>query len=299
MSERFLVTGALGCIGAWTCRELLDDGAGVVAFDLGADPRRLELVLGPGRLPEVAYVRGDVADLAALERAIAAHGVTHVVHLAALLIPLVNADPPRGALVNVVGTANVFEAVRRAGLGGVSYASSSAAFARADGVRVAADADGHPTTFYGVHKQACEGLARVAWLEHGVPSVGLRPHVVYGAGRDVGLTAGPSLAMAAAARGEPYEIPFGGRMQLQLAADAARAFVEAARSPGGGASARNLGGPASTIAELVEAIEAAAPGARITYDAEVELPVPEELDGWMPVHTPLGDGVRATIEHMR
>ena len=34
-------------------------------------------------------------------------------HLAALLLPIARADPPRGALVNVVGTVNVFEAARR------------------------------------------------------------------------------------------------------------------------------------------------------------------------------------------
>ena len=35
--ERFLVTGALGCIGAWTVRELVREGAPVVAFDLGTE----------------------------------------------------------------------------------------------------------------------------------------------------------------------------------------------------------------------------------------------------------------------
>ena len=39
--ERFLVTGALGCIGAWTVRALVREGAPVTDFDLGGDPRRL------------------------------------------------------------------------------------------------------------------------------------------------------------------------------------------------------------------------------------------------------------------
>ena len=43
--ERFLITGALGCIGAWTVRELVREGVPVVAFDLGADPRRIELIV--------------------------------------------------------------------------------------------------------------------------------------------------------------------------------------------------------------------------------------------------------------
>jgi len=41
MSERFLVTGAYGCIGAWVAAELVADGRSVVTFDLSPEPRRL------------------------------------------------------------------------------------------------------------------------------------------------------------------------------------------------------------------------------------------------------------------
>ena len=47
--------------------------------------------------------------------------------------------------------------------------------------------------------------------DNGLPSIGMRPYVVYGPGRDQGMTAGPTEAMRAAARGEPYEIGFSGR----------------------------------------------------------------------------------------
>ena len=63
-----------------------------------------------------------------------------------------------------------------------------------------------PTTLYGTYKLANEGTARVFWADEGVASIGIRPYVVYGVGRDQGMTAGPSLAMAAAARGEGAEI---------------------------------------------------------------------------------------------
>ena len=43
--ERFLVTGALGCIGAWTVRALVREGAQVTTFDLGSDDRRLRLIM--------------------------------------------------------------------------------------------------------------------------------------------------------------------------------------------------------------------------------------------------------------
>jgi UDP-glucuronate 4-epimerase len=302
MPERFLVTGALGCIGAWIVRQLVREGVPVAGFDLGEDTHRLELVLTREELDQVELVRGDVTDLAAVERAVADQGATHLIHLAAMLIPLAKADPPRGAAVNVVGTVNVFEASKRNGIRGLAYASSAAVYG-GGGRTLPEDAPPSPKTHYGVHKAANEGTARVYWEDDGIGSIGLRPYVVYGPGRDHGLTAGPTLAMQAAARGEPYRIGFGGRMQMHYAPDAARAFVDAARSSEqGGSLVANLGGPAVHMDEIVETIEAAAPesAGTITFD-ETPLPFPEEFEGVAhpaPV-TPLRDAVGETIELFR
>jgi nucleoside-diphosphate-sugar epimerase len=296
--QRWLVTGALGCIGAWCCRQLVREGHAVVGFDLGEDRHRPELVMTPDELSAVEYIRGDIASLEALERVIADHDVNHVVHLAAMLVPLAAADPPRGALVNVVGTVNLFEAVKRRGLPGLAYASSAAVYDRADGISVAEDADGHPVTHYGMHKLANEGTARIYAQDEGVHSVGLRPHIVYGPARDHGMTAGPTLAMAAAVRGERYEIPFGGRAQFQYAPEVAAMFIDAARSPGDSATVRNVGGPSEQVAEVIAAIEAAMPEAAgtITYKEDVLLALPEHMEAERPVTTPLAQGVRETIE---
>lgn len=305
MEERFLVTGALGCIGAWILRTLLREGIPAAGFDLGTSSARLALILEADELARIELIQGDVTDLAAVERALDDHGSTHVIHLAAMLIPLAKADPPRGAHVNVVGTVNVFEAVRRRKerVRGLSYASSAAVYGPDAPPRVAEDAPPSPATHYGVHKLANEGAARVYWTDDGVPSVGLRPYVVYGAGRDQGITAEPTLAMAAAARGEPYHIGFGGRMQMHYAPDAARAFIDGARrSERGGALVANLGGPAAGIDEVVAAIEAEAPesAGSITF-AETPLPFPEEFEGGVqpaPV-TPLREAVAETIAIFR
>jgi nucleoside-diphosphate-sugar epimerase len=299
--ERWLITGALGCIGAWVCRALVREGHTVVAYDLGEDRRRLELVLSPEELGEVRLTRGDVTDLEALSALVVQERITHIVHLAALLLPLAKADPPRGALVNVVGTVNILEAARRGEVAGVAYASSAAAYDRADGVRVEEDAVGRPLNHYGVHKQANEGAARVYWHDAGVANIGLRPHIVYGPGRDHGMTAGPTLAMAAAVRGEPYEIPFGGRAQFQYAPDVAGKFIAGARGCGGGAVVRNLGGPSEHVEDVVAAIVADLPSAAgaITYAHDVELPLPEDMAAVDPVQTPLREGVRETIEMLR
>ena len=131
-AERFLVTGALGCIGAWTVRGLVRDGAQVVALDVGSDARRLRLIMTPDELAAVTFVTGDITDLASVEAVLDGHGITNVIHLAALQVPFCRADPPRGALVNVVGTVNIFEAVRRRAdaMAPVVYTSSMAVYHR-------------------------------------------------------------------------------------------------------------------------------------------------------------------------
>jgi nucleoside-diphosphate-sugar epimerase len=304
LSESWLVTGALGCIGAWIVRKLVRDGIPVATFDLGDDASRLHLIMEPDELERVTLVRGDVTELAALGRALDEHEVTHVVHLAALLIPLARADPTRGAVVNVVGTTNVFETVkqRREQIRGLAYASSAAVYdlVDVDAAARAEDAVGHPTTLYGVHKLANEGTARVYWVEDRLPSVGLRPYIVYGPGRDTGMTAGPTLAMAAAVQGEPYTIGWSSRSTFNYAPDAARAFVDAARAATEEARVYNIPGTNAPMSEVVAAIESAVPGARINYD-DVALPFPEEFaTGGLAIPvTPLADGVRETVELFR
>ena len=157
MSEpRFLVTGAFGCIGAWVTAELVAEGRPVVTFDLSTEPRRLRLLLDADAVAAVPHVAGDITDLAALERTIDEHDVTHVIHLAALQVPFCRADPPLGARVNVLGTVNVFEAAKaRPQLAPITYASSIAAF-DANGTLA-----GHPGTIYGVYKRANESTAAV------------------------------------------------------------------------------------------------------------------------------------------
>jgi UDP-glucuronate 4-epimerase len=297
MSEpRFLVTGAYGCIGAWVVAELVADRRPVVTFDLSRDPRRLRLVLDEDTVAAIPHVAGDITDLAAVGRAVDDHGVTHVIHLAALQVPFCRADPPLGARVNVLGTVNVFEVARaRPSLAPVVYASSIAAFDSSGTMA------GHPSTIYGVYKRANEATATVYLAESGVSSTGLRPHTVYGVGRDQGLTSAPTTAMLAAAAGTAFTIPYGGAAQLQLARDVARAFVGASLAGHEGAVVHNLPGRRVAVEEIVAALGAASIG----FD-DVRLPFPEELDSSsftarFPdyAETPLAEGVAATVDRFR
>lgn len=312
MSERFLVTGVLGCLGAWTARVLLEEGAEVIGLDLGSDPRRLHEIMSERDVSRVPLVRGDVTKKNDLERALGEHEITHLIHLAALQIPFCREDPALGAAVNVLGTVNVFEAVkaRRNRIAGpIVYASSAALYGAADADRAVSDenADAHPSTHYGVYKQANEGSARIYWQDERVPSLGLRPYNVFGPARDQGVTAEPTLAMAAAARGEGYHIDYGGRLVFNYTADVARALVRMSRSSFEGATVFNMPGSFAHMSEVVASIEAAAPDVvgKVTFD-DRPLPLPEEMaTGGLaatvgPVQvTPLADAVRETVEHFR
>ena len=64
---RYLVTGALGAIGAWTVRALLDRGHDVVTFDLGGSDHRLRLAVSDDELAGLTRVQGDVTDLEQLQ----------------------------------------------------------------------------------------------------------------------------------------------------------------------------------------------------------------------------------------
>jgi nucleoside-diphosphate-sugar epimerase len=301
MDERFLVTGSGGCIGAWAVAQLVGEGAGVVAFDASDDDHRLRLLLTEEELGALERVTGDITDLAGLERVLDERAITHVIHLAALQVPFCRADPPLGARVNVVGTVNVFQAVagRRDRIAGpVVYASSVAAYDALDEGEDHTAMEGVPSTLYGVYKRANEGTASVYAAEQGVPSVGLRPHTVYGPGRDQGLTSAPTVAMLHAAAGAPYTIPFGGRYQMQYAPDVAAAFVAAARRAGAqGAVLEDVGGPSVGTEDVIAAIRAAVPDAAIDFDPKA-LPFPSAT-GTGAAPTPLEAGVADAVARFR
>jgi UDP-glucuronate 4-epimerase len=306
-TDHYLVTGAMGCIGAWVVRNLVQEGTPVIVLDLSDNPHRLRLIMSEAELGQVHFVRDDITEYPAVEKAIGGNGITHIIHLAALQVPFCKADPVMGAKVNVVGTVNVLEAARKLGLKRVVYASSVAVYGLSDEYPeelLGHDAPLKPRSLYGVYKQANEGTARVYWNDFGISSIGLRPYTIYGPGRDQGMTSTPTKAMLAAAAGLPYCISYGGKSGLQYVDDVAKIFIGVARVPFEGAEVYNVRGSVVDMNEVVAAIEDTLPPARgkVTFDPK-PLPFPAGLDD-TPLHkllgsvpyTPLETGVRETIE---
>jgi nucleoside-diphosphate-sugar epimerase len=199
----------------------------------------------------------------------------------------------------VLGTLHVFEAAKRAGVRGIAYASSAAVFGPDDGVHP------EPRTHYGAYKLCNEGTARAYWDDAGIRSVGLRPSTAYGPGRELGVTADPTLAMRAAAKGKPYTIRFTGSTGMDYVADVATIFARAATRTPEGAHAFSLQGQLASMDEVLAAIRAEVPGADVRAEGP-ELMFAARVDE-APLHalfpgfarTPLREGTRATIAFYR
>ncbi|MCL2106612.1 MAG: NAD(P)-dependent oxidoreductase [Oscillospiraceae bacterium] len=309
-ADTVFVTGASGCIGGWVVKNLVEEGRRVVA--LVQDPERLRkllLIMPADDLAKVEIVIGDLSNLEDV-RGCYARGVTKVIHLAALQLPFCKADPVRGARVNVVGTQNIFQAAREAGISQLVYSSSTAVYGRPE--EYPGGVFGHesplkPRSFYGAYKQDNEICAQVWFADEGIASIGIRPFVVYGPLRDQGMTSTPTSAIKAAVRGESYHISYGGAAEFQYADDTAKAFILAADAPARGARCFNLGGGTVSMERIISAIEEACPAARGKITCEpTPLPFPRHNDtgelekavgkiSW----TPLEQGIAQSAEIFR
>lgn len=255
MPETYFITGAQGCIGSWIVKELIERGDTAVVFDRSEDTRRLCAIMEPHDVERVRFIAGDITDVSAVRSALEASGAHRVIHLAGLQVPTCHADPVAGAFVNVIGTLNVFESVKEAGLERIVYASSAAVFGAADADTAVDETEPcEPATHYGVFKRANEGNARVYFLDHGLNSVGLRPLTVYGVNRDNGLTSDPTKAMKAAVLGVPFHIRFSGATDFQFVRDTAAAFVACADRAPAGAHVFNLHGETVEVARIAKVI---------------------------------------------
>lgn len=294
---RFLVTGGSWFLGAWIIRRLAAEGHDARIFDVVTDTRLVTAIAGAPAAAAAEWIAGDI--VARYEVEAAAKGCDGIIHLAGVLTPACASDPIRGAMINLIGTLNVFEAARVHAIDRIVYTSSAGVYGPKDG-KVP-----YPMTHYGAFKLACEGSARAYWADHGTASIGFRPYIVYGPGRESGLTAGPSLACRAAARGEAYTIPYRGTAGLVFVDDVAAAYVKAALRAPEGAHVINMVGDVAANEDVVAAIRKVVPDARITIDGPAPQFAPDVDPGdvasllpGLPA-TSLADGIARTIAFYR
>ena len=258
--ERVFITGATGFLGSWIIARMVKNGIEVIATDVRNTYSRLtalDLDLRPDRDPPLLdYRRCDVTNAAEIENLIAEIRPTCIIHLAALQIPQCREMPGLAVSVNIGGHINVFEAARKAGVTKIIYTSSIAAKPRGN--------VNAPANLYGVFKKADEEIARIYWNDFHMSSLGLRPYVVYGFGRDDGETSAITRAIEAAALGINFEIPFSTKSCFQYVGDVAEVFVRASSASWTGALLSDISETTHSTDEVIAAIQAEVPNAAVT-----------------------------------
>ncbi|MGV6875011.1 NAD-dependent epimerase/dehydratase family protein [Pseudochelatococcus sp. B33] len=289
---RILVIGGTGFIGARVIARLLAAGMRPRIVDFAPNAARLR----PGDAAACEFVTGDVTSADAV--AAASEGCDGIVHLAGMLTVDCARDPARASAVNLTGSINVFEAAKQAKLP-VAYLSSAGVFGPDS-----ADTP-FPMTIYGVTKLAVEGVARVYAADHGVPSLGLRPYIVYGPGESSGIAAGPSIAIAASLRREPATIRFSGRAGFVHVDDVARLLVAALSGGLAGSPVLTVAGQTCGVDEFVDELVRQTGWTGITV-AGSPLKIPGDLasdpvPAWLGDHpvTPVNAGIAKTLDELR
>lgn len=307
MIDTFLVTGGMGCIGAWVIYHLLKVDKNVVCFDISEDRHRWDWLMSAEEQSRITFIKGDLTDYKQVKAVFDSQGISHVIHLAALQIPMCRANPVLGAQVNVTGSINIFEAAVQSDIKHIAYASSIAVYGSVSEYPaglIAHDAVKAPRTLYGAYKVCNEQTAQIYFNDKGLSSTALRPYTVYGVGRDQGLTSEPTSAMLAAAKGEDYSISFSGKMQFHFASDVAQQFIASAEQVSKNALVFNMGTPPIAVQDVADSIMKIKPNVTITV-GDIILPFPEGFDSSaMNAHfdtvyeTPLAEGIAKTIAHL-
>ena len=288
-----LVTGAGGCLGAWTMAVLSRSGVECIGLDLSSDRKRPGLLMGDSAADALDWETGDITQYEPLLAIAKKYGIKAIIHYAGLQVPFCKADPALGARVNVEGTINVLQAARETGIRRLVLASSIASLAFPPG-------SSWSETLYGAYKQANEHTAFVYWADWQVPSVCIRPSIVYGVARDQGMSSKTTLAIQAAVLSREYQVPFTGPISWLYAGEAAAAFIAAVSQDGDGAHCFDLNGSCATVQYGLDMLKSLAPDAKIACDGpQIPFPVDQD-DGPLRSHVPdypsvtVLDGIEAT-----
>jgi UDP-glucose 4-epimerase len=228
---RILVTGGTGFLGAYFVRYALGEGADVIVYDRYLDRGRLGEAA-----TDVTLVEGDVTDYDSVGSLFAEYSIDRVAHFAFILGPPVVGQIIPYMQVQTIGTVNVFEAARLAGVQRIMYCSSVAAYGNPEtGQPMTEDVLGNPTEPYGAAKLWGEALGRYYTATLGVDVVALRFSPTFGLGRawrgsyNSGLTQSTAYVhfmarVEEAARGKPIAMPRDDSLaDWTYAADAAQA----------------------------------------------------------------------------
>jgi UDP-glucose 4-epimerase len=177
---KLLVTGGAGYIGSIVSRQLIDAGHEVVVLD------NLERGHREAVAPSARLVVGDLRDAEAVA-AVVSEGFDGVLHFAALALVAESVSHPELYYrTNVLGTLNLLEAMRDAGVTRLVFSSTCAVYGQPDEVPIREDAPPRPANAYGASKLAVDEMIGSFCVAYGLGAVSLRYFNVAGASGGAG-----------------------------------------------------------------------------------------------------------------
>lgn len=149
---KLLITGGAGYVGSVVAAQLLSEGHDVVVFD--------NLIKGHrNSVPtKAAFIEGDITSQGQVQEAITPD-LDGVLHFAALsLVGESVTNPSEYWRVNVMGTQNLLEAMRAAGVSRLVFSSTAATYGNPLETPITEEAPTRPTNPYGASKLAVDHM---------------------------------------------------------------------------------------------------------------------------------------------
>lgn len=179
---RVLVTGGAGFIGSHLVRRLLKNGYDrVVNLDALRYSGNLENLTDVDGDPRYVWVHGDICDASVVEKVLKGHGVEAVINCAAEThVDRSILDPNSFARTDVVGTAVLLEAARKAGVTRFLQVSTDEVYGSVETGNSREGDSLAPRSPYSASKAGGDLLVRSYWTTHRFPVLITRGSNTYG-----------------------------------------------------------------------------------------------------------------------
>ena len=267
---KILVVGASGYIGRHVVKNLADQGAEVIAFDIAApSPNWI--------VPGVEFIKGNMANLEEVMSVVVDHGVQRMIALGYFMTPLLAPecrDLLNAARVNIIGVTNLFEAARLARVQRVIFASTVGTFGYQDGYGPEPITENTepraPKSLYGLMKLLNNGMAERYTKTFGIQIVKVHSAAVIGPGN----TAFSSQMIQLPALGKPgfANWPSAAPRNIVGVADIAQLYTKIAFADRVKYDTYMGTGPSPTGNEIAAIVKKYLPDAQITFDEKARIP---------------------------
>lgn len=187
-NKRIFITGGAGFVGSLLAQTLSKNNQILIYDNFIRNALQFRTTLND---KNISVIEGDILDANKLEKALGDFKPTHVVHCAAIAgIDSVVKSPTNTLRVNILGTANLLNAIRQKSLScerivlfSTSEIFGSHAFQSSEAHSAVIGAVGEARWTYAVSKLADEHFGLAYFKEFGLPCTIVRPFNVYGPGQ--------------------------------------------------------------------------------------------------------------------